>query len=209
MEMLDAGGDKTAWRKRLAAVRDGLSEADRAERSARICGLLEDRLLGPLRERLGRPLRVAAYAPFRSEASPMALAESSWARGDRVFAPRMRTDGDGLELREVRSASDWRPGKWGVPEPDPLETSLIEESLKLDAVLVPGMAFDRSGGRLGYGGGFYDRLYEERKADKSTLWIGFAYAVQIVAEGRLPVEEHDLRLDGLATDEEFARFRQR
>jgi len=210
MELRDAGEDKAAWRKRLAAVRDGLSQADREASSEKICALLEDALLKPLRLRLGRPLRLCAYAPYRSEASPMALVEKCWALGDRVFATRMRPDGDGggLELREVRKATDWRAGRWGVPEPDPRETELMDESLELDAIVVPGMGFDRSGGRLGYGGGYYDRLYAERRADGNALWIGFAYAAQLVPEGLLPIEEHDLRLDGLATDEEFRRFRQ-
>ena len=107
-----------------------------------------------------------------------------------------------MELRKVETLSDWIPGKWGVPEPDPRRTLLIEGTQPLDVVLVPGIAFHIQGGRLGYGGGYYDRLYAERQrsGNDETLWLGFSFAAQVVPE-RLPVEPHDLRLSALATED--------
>jgi len=210
MENRETRAEKAEWRKRWKAVRDGLPEADRKRRSERLRDVLERDLLSPLRSELGRPLRLCAYAPYRSEASPFPLLQACWAAGDRVFAPRMKPGEEGLELREVHALSDWSPGKWGVPEPDPGTAPLMDETTALDVILVPGMAFGPSGTRLGYGGGYYDRLYEERRKAKrpegGELWIGFAYAVQVAEEGQLPAEDHDLRLDGLATDERFVRF---
>lgn len=97
--------------------------------------------------------------------------------------------------------TDWIPGKWGVPEPDPVRAVLIESTQTLDAVLVPGLAYDINGGRLGYGGGYYDRLYEDliRRGSMETVWIGFAYDAQVTGEP-LPLESHDLRLNVLATE---------
>jgi len=207
MENREAEALKAQWRRRMAAVRDGLPADERERLSARLCALLEREALSSLRRELGRSLGLCAYAPFRSEASPLPLVSDCLSQGDRVYAPRMRPDGDGLELREIRGPSDWIPGKWGVPEPDPARASLIEASDPLDVVLVPGMAFNGAGGRLGYGGGYYDRLYAERRREArgGTLWIGFAFSAQVV-EADLPSEAHDLKLDGLATDEGMAWF---
>ncbi|BBI31835.1 hypothetical protein KCTCHS21_12340 [Cohnella abietis] len=110
-------------------------------------------------------------------------------------------------MRKVEALTNWIPGKWGVPEPDPLQTLLAEQSQALDVVLVPGLAFTKEGSRLGYGGGYYDRLYADRLgfSNPKTLWIGFAFANQVIADP-LPMETHDLPLDGLATNEQVIWF---
>ncbi|MFC5472212.1 5-formyltetrahydrofolate cyclo-ligase [Cohnella suwonensis] len=202
---------KPEWRRRMMEIRDGIDPKERGRLSARICEAVEAELLRPLRERLGRPLRIALFAAFKSEASPLALFERCSEAGDRTYATRMLGGGEGLELREVESVNDWSAGRWGVPEPDPSRTRPMDKKLPPDAVLVPGLAFDASGGRLGYGGGYYDRLYQEvtgRAEYESVglpLWIGFAFSAQLV-EGSLPAESHDLRLDAVATDEGVIRL---
>ncbi|XID92882.1 5-formyltetrahydrofolate cyclo-ligase [Paenibacillaceae bacterium WGS1546] len=207
MENRHRSADKSEWRKRMAVVRDGLHEDDRERRSAKLCRLLEREALAPLRSRFARPLRLCAYSPFRSEASPVPLLAECWDRGDAVFAPRTLPGNGGMELRRVESLADWMPGRWGVPEPNPHTTRLGEPDEPLDVVLVPGLAFGESGGRLGYGGGYYDRFYAARsETNGNTLWIGFAYEAQVV-EGALPAEPHDLSLDALATDERMIWFR--
>ncbi|MFC4597429.1 5-formyltetrahydrofolate cyclo-ligase [Cohnella hongkongensis] len=203
MENREAGALKAEWRARMAKIRDRLSAAEREALSGKLCAVTESEGLSRLRRELGRPLTLCAYAPYRSEASPMPLVAACLDRGDTVVATRMRTDGDGLELRRIGALSDWMAGRWGVPEPDPRRTALLAETSPLDVVLVPGLAYNKAGGRLGYGGGFYDRLYMERRRlapEARTLWLGFAFSGQVVAEV-LPAEEHDLKLDGLATDE--------
>lgn len=66
----------------------------------------------------------------------------------------------------------------------------------LDAVIVPGVAFDHSGGRLGYGGGYYDRFLPKLRPD--TVKIGVAYELQLIKQ--IPVEEHDVHLDRIVTE---------
>ena len=107
-----------------------------------------------------------------------------------------------MELRKVEGLSSWVSGRWGVPEPDPNNTSVWDPSIPPDVVIVPGLAFNEQGGRLGYGGGYYDRLYAKLREAGGTLttqWIGFAYELQVIAEP-LPTEPHDLRLTALATE---------
>lgn len=194
--------NKSEWRARMRAVRDSLSPGERGERSRRLCEQVSRHVLDPMRAKLQRPLHVCVYAAFRSEADPAELILSSLAIGDRLAAPRILPNGEGMELRKVEGFSSWISGRWGVPEPDPANTSEWDLSIPPDIVLVPGLAFNEQGGRLGYGGGYYDRLYAKlRKAGGTltTLWIGFAYEQQVIAEP-LPMEPHDLRLNALATD---------
>lgn len=202
MESAAAAKAKTELRKRMAAVRDALPSAERSRLSGLLCLGVEREILSPMRNRLARPLIVGAYAAFRSEADPLPLVRKCWEEGDVVAAPRVA--GSGMEWRLVREPDDWRPGAWGVPEPDPARTELLPSGLSIDAVLVPGLAFHRSGGRLGYGGGYYDRYFAEEAARGSTrtVWIGFAFALQLTDQP-LPREPHDLALDALATDEEI------
>lgn len=198
--------DKQRWRERIRSARDALPARERIEKSRQIGRIVAGRLLLPMEQKLGRPLTVCLYGAFRSEADPAWLADWCWARGHRIAAPRVREDGGGLELRLVASPADWRAGKWGVPEPDPERTRTYGEQDPLDVVLVPGLAFDRQGGRLGYGGGYYDRLFAARQsAGHTSLWIGFAFELQTVEEP-LPREPHDLVLDGLATENGLIRF---
>jgi 5-formyltetrahydrofolate cyclo-ligase len=200
--------DKAQWRRQLTAMREDLSIAEREQFSQRLCDVVEQHVLQPLRVQVERPLRLCVYAPFRSEASPLTLVQWCWDKGDVIAAPRMLPAGEGMELRQVQSLSHWIVGKWGVPEPDPLQTYLIDRTQSLDVVLVPGLAFNQEGGRLGYGGGYYDRLYAQEIANGhyGTLWIGFAYSNQVITEP-LPIEAHDLRLKGLATDKEILWFK--
>lgn len=194
--------NKSDWRARMRAVRDSLSPSEREERSRLLCERVADGVLDPLRAKLGRPLNLCVYAAFRSEADPARLILENAKTGDRLIAPRILHGGEGMELREVEGLSSWIFGRWGVPEPDPANTAVWNPAIPPDVVLVPGLAFNEQGGRLGYGGGYYDRLYAkllESCGRLSTLWIGFAFERQVIAE-RLPMEPHDLRLSGLATD---------
>lgn len=195
--------DKREWRRRMAALRESLSADERKRRSELLCRQVQDKILIPLRARLNRPLNLCVYAAFRSEADPAPLLEHCWEMGDAIYAPRILTGEEGIQLRKVEAFCNWIPGKWGVPEPDPDQTALWQESQPIDVVLVPGLAFGDRGGRLGYGGGHYDRLYEKMVArlKLNPLWIGFAFSNQVVDQP-LPVEAHDLRLDVLATDTE-------
>ena len=103
------------------------------------------------------------------------------------------------ELFETNSCL--RPGYQGIPEPVG-ETSKIFASECLDAVLLPGLLFDRDGNRLGYGGGFYDRFLAHKAPQ--ALRIGLAFSCQLIAS--MPVLAHDMRLDMLVTEQEILHW---
>ncbi|WEK54962.1 MAG: 5-formyltetrahydrofolate cyclo-ligase [Candidatus Cohnella colombiensis] len=204
MGQLADSPNKLEWRRIMKQARDELDVTTRTNQSKILCEKVEYELLAPLREQLRRPLTVCIYAAFRSEADPSAILSRSLVSGDRCLAPRVVHNEAEMELRVVTAVSPWSRGRWSVPEPDPMHTELWDLAQPIDVVLVPGLAFNVRGERLGYGGGYYDRLYEKlhQVSQHPSLWIGFGYSNQFIGQ-RLPTETHDLKLDGVVTDQQF------
>jgi 5-formyltetrahydrofolate cyclo-ligase len=92
-------------------------------------------------------------------------------------------------------AGQLRPGMWGIPEPDPARAPTVAPA-EVEFVLVPGVAFDPRGGRLGYGGGYYDRLLTAVATD--TPRVAAAFEVQMVDE--VPMAPGDQRVDRVITE---------
>jgi 5-formyltetrahydrofolate cyclo-ligase len=130
---------------------------------------------------------VLAYAALPEEVDPAALIDSLRALGARIALPRVCGPG-ALALHWVEEGQTLETGHAGIPEP--AESCAWAGPDDFDLVLVPGVAFDASCARLGFGGGFYDALLPSIPAGATTL--GLAYDVQMVAE--VPCEPHDERV---------------
>ena len=141
--------------------------------------------------RLQAAPRVALYAALVGELPTRPLLEALAVGGRTTLLPRLR--GDGLEWAE---ASDWgalEPGARGVLEP---AGAAADPPRVGDLVLLPGLAFDRRGGRLGRGGGHYDRAFPPGAA---TAWlVGVGYAFQVVES--VPRDERDRRVDAIVSE---------
>mgnify|MGYP000849805463 CR=1 FL=1 len=140
---------------------------------------------------------LAAFASKLDEVDCRPLVERAQASGRPVGLPRTNDLGS-LDFVEVGPSSPLRPGRFGVlePGPDALPVQLTGDTL----VVVPGLAFDRLGGRLGRGRGYYDRaLADLSLRDPRPLLIGIGYAFQIVE--RVPMTPLDVRLDGVVSEE--------
>ncbi len=134
---------------------------------------------------------VAGFSPIRGEIDPFALMETLHRRGARVALPAL--DGDRLVFRR------WRPGDRLVPAPfGTAEPAADAEAVAPAVLLVPLLAFDRAGGRLGYGKAFYDRAIAELAEKGPVRAVGVAFALQEAAE--VPMENHDRRLDLVLTE---------
>jgi 5-formyltetrahydrofolate cyclo-ligase len=107
----------------------------------------------------------------------------------RVLLPYVK--GKDLEISEICSLQDVAPGKFKILEPKRKENAPISD---VDLVIVPGVAFDGRGQRVGYGGGYYDRFLVKTRAPRVAL----AYENQIVAS--VPAEDHDQRVDKIVTE---------
>ncbi len=151
---------------------------------------------GPAQEALGRALSpwrdrsLAGYVPIRTEIDPWSVM-AQWTAT--VCVPVIR--GAGLPLEFHR----WTPGCDMVEGPFGAAVPATPDRVEPDVLIVPLVAFDRQGYRLGYGGGFYDRTLERLRSLRPILAIGFAYAVQELET--LPVELTDQPLDAVVTEE--------
>lgn len=138
-----------------------------------------------------RGVPLSGYMPIRTEIDPLpALAEAA-AHGP-VSVPVIQ--GDGLPLKFSR----WQPGGALRDGPFGAQVPLEDDFFDPEIVIVPMVAFDLRGGRLGYGGGFYDRTLERLRRIRPTLAIGFAYEAQQAET--LPLEPTDQPLDMIVTE---------
>ena len=137
---------------------------------------------------------LAIYAALPDELSTLALFRRALDAGKRLALPRVLGQG-ALEFAWVRDFEDLRPGRYGVPEP-PSESVLVSLA-EMDLIVVPGIAFDRGGGRLGRGGGYYDRALAVLGTPRPFV-IGFATSEQLVPE--VPREVFDERVDAVVTE---------
>ena len=135
------------------------------------------------------------YVNHRSETGTESLFQ--WDQ-KRLIVPRCLPDG-GLELLEIRSRSELKPGAYGILEPNPAVRQNPERHVRpeeIDFAVLPGVGFDLCGHRLGQGGGYYDRLLPRFRPKIPT--VGLAFDCQVVPE--IPVEPHDLEVKYIATE---------
>jgi len=172
---------KSAARKAAFARRKAAFDAANAAQSA----YLSEVLAGY------RGVPLAGYSPMRTEIDPLpALAEAA-AHGC-VGMPVIAAEATPLDFRAWTPGCEMIHGAFGAMIP--AKGDWIEPEI----VVVPLVAFDRNGGRLGYGGGFYDRTLERLRRRRATLAIGFAFAAQEADE--LPLESTDQSLDLIVTE---------
>ena len=131
---------------------------------------------------------VCAFSALPSEPDVL----TPWPQGKRIILPRVA--GSSVSLHAVETPAELVEGRFGILEPTP--NAPIAEA-KADIILVPGLAFDRSGIRLGRGGGYYDRLLSEFDG----LRVGVCFE-EVLFE-RIPAELHDERMDFLMTPSEI------
>lgn len=182
--MGDASEVKTRLRETARSARRGLDDDERRRASE----AATNRLLS-LPE-LRRAATVLLYAPLSEEIDPTPAVTRLLDRRSRVLLPRVR--GDDLELVEVTEMSSLAIGYQGIREPvgPAVDPELVE------VAVLPGVAFDPIGGRLGQGGGHYDRLLP--LLDLDGLRVGLCFSCQVVP--RVPTDPHDEPVDIVVTE---------
>lgn len=195
MASLETDMDKKEARAKYRAVRDSLPESERTAADEAICA----QVLG-LEEYL-RAQIVLTYLAFRSEIETRELIQESWARGKVVALPRC-ADKERMTWHIVGSLDALVESSFGVLEPpesfpQPSVAGLTAEN---SIAIVPGLAFDEQGYRLGYGGGYYDRFL----ADYSGVSVGLCRRANMATEA-LPLNEYDLPVDIVVTDTRVLR----
>jgi 5-formyltetrahydrofolate cyclo-ligase len=139
---------------------------------------------------------VAGYHAYQGEADPVGLLTRLAGMGSRISFPRIVAKQDCLMFHSVPEGENLKPGNFGIHEPMDHWPQIVP-----DVVLVPMLAFDRHGNRLGYGGGFYDRTLAGLPDVRA---IGIAYGGQEMA--LIPREPHDRPLREILTEQGLRRF---
>ena len=145
---------------------------------------------------------IGLYMAVRQETDTSLLLEEAWKAGKDVYLPYVSPVMPGImELVLCGSGQELVKNRFGIPEPvSPVCPVSQSDSGCPDYIIVPALAFDMEGHRLGSGGGYYDRLFG-RKSMQDAIRIGFAYAFQIV--GGIPAEAWDAPMHALVTEESF------
>ena len=181
---------KAALRQRLRNARRDLDAAQREVETSATCALIQRWLA----TRDGVP---ASYVATGSELCLAAVHAECWGRGAPVLLPRV--DGHDLVWHLVEGPEQLKPGYRGILEPD--AEACPQRALDTGSVvLMPGLGFDSAGGRLGQGGGFYDRALA---ALQNVVRIGVGFRCQ--GMGRIPMIDHDVHLDGVILGGDWLR----
>ncbi len=145
---------------------------------------------------------VSGFMPLGSEINPLPLMRKLAGEGARLALPVVAGRGTLLVMRSWAFGEPLSQGVWGIRQPLP-EAAEVEP----DILLVPLLAFDRSGHRVGYGGGYYDRTIAQLRARKAVVAAGLAFAAQEVST--VPATPRDALLDLVLTEREVIDLRGR
>jgi 5-formyltetrahydrofolate cyclo-ligase len=186
---------KRMLRRRMLDLRESLSPEQVRRESLAVC----ERLVRHPVFKEGET--ILFYFPFRKEVDVRPAMEEAWSAGKRVVLPKADPATKTLSFFSLRRGEPLVSGSYGIPEPSGKASAKIPPGA-IDLVVVPGVAFDERGYRLGYGGGYYDRFFSRHPGPFKR--IGVAYSFQVVPT--VCPEEHDQRLDGLITPSKTLSF---
>lgn len=145
-------------------------------------------------EEYARAQCIALYAPTRNEADTSEIMTAAFMAGKRVLYPAVC--GEHMVFRQVEGLASLEQGSFGILEPCP--TGVDHHADEADLIVVPGVAFDRRGHRIGYGKGFYDRFL--RHPGRKAHLVGFCHDFQLIDDD-IPAEGHDIRMEIIVSDQ--------
>jgi 5-formyltetrahydrofolate cyclo-ligase len=201
LEILDQSPiftQKNELRRQYASLRRSLSIDERKIKSAQI------------RERLFNlsvwqtSSHIALYYSIREEVNTIPIIHRGWQEDKTIYLPKSDPDHRQLLFYQVSAINQLIKGAYGIPEPTGFERMLKLE--QLECILVPGLLFDINGYRLGYGGGYYDRLLPQ--LPEKTIKVGLAYHCQLYPSP-MPRDRCDQPVDLVITEEQVIYFTDR
>jgi len=184
---------KKAIRREAVARRDALPAAERAMAAETIAAR-------PFPLAIGPGMIISGFSPLKGEINPVPLMRKLADSGARLALPVVAGKGRPLIMRAWAFGEPLNSGVWGIREPKPEAAEVAPEIL-----LVPLLAFDRAGNRVGYGAGYYDMTVAKLRALKPVLAVGIAFAAQEFPS--VPVTPRDVRLDLVLTERETIDLR--
>ncbi len=185
---------KAILRRDMVARRDALPAPERAKAAETIAAR-------PFPLTITPDTIVSGFSALKSEINPVPLMRKLADQGARLALPVVAGRGKPLIMRAWSFGAPLVSGVWGIREPPPEAPEVAP-----DILLVPLLAFDRTGNRIGYGAGYYDMTIAALRAKKPVITVGIAYAAQEI--DAVPVTPRDARLDLVLTEREAIDLRE-
>jgi 5-formyltetrahydrofolate cyclo-ligase len=189
---------KDNLRHHALLARDHMDDETRRFKSEQICKHVFEQI-----RKIGTDVQVLSYIAFRSEPDLYALHEKLWENGYRIAIPRVQLTTKQLDWRMLYRYDDLEPGYAGIMEPNLQLIAWEWDARKPVVILLPGLAFDWFGGRVGYGGGYYDRFAANygwiKQNQEGVIKIAPAFSEQMVEQ--IPMDAHDIEVDLVVTEQ--------
>jgi 5-formyltetrahydrofolate cyclo-ligase len=141
------------------------------------------------------------YISFGNEVDTHKIIEKALSLGKEVCVPKVISRLKGMRALKINSLNNLKVSDYGVLEPEDNSEEVFVKDMNL--AIIPGLVFDLKGGRIGYGGGFYDRFFSNTNIDITK--IALAYQFQILEE--LPLEDHDVSINNIITENGFNKVK--
>jgi 5-formyltetrahydrofolate cyclo-ligase len=182
---------KAQIRKRILGARNAMARDEIEAGSRAIIQRLIDQ------DEIRRASTLMVYLAFGSEVVTDDLMLWGWREGKTIVVPRCQPESREMTACRIDGFDELESGHYGIREP---KAGLIRQVPReeIGVVVVPAVAFDRRGYRVGYGGGYYDRFFP---GARQAAWIGAAFTRQIVAA--VPADPHDVTVDMIVTETEI------
>lgn len=190
--MTEHSPSKSSLRQKHSQQRMQLSPDLQKEASGKVCNFFLTHIS------ISADAVVAGYWPVRGELDDLPILYALLPRGYSCALPHVVAEGMPLLFRPWHEGSAMTAGKYDIPEP------VSDQVLTPDIILVPMAVFDKTGHRIGYGSGFYDRTIARLREVKPVIAVGIAYDIQECDV--IPAEDNDIRMDIIITDKNVYRF---
>ncbi len=181
--------NKKELRKEIIGKRDNISLNPRKLKNKKIYSRLIES------QKYKDSNMIFVFVSYNSEVSTHDIIIQGLKDGKRICVPKVIDKTRGMKAIEIKSFGDLKEGFKGILEPEFREDLIVDEK-DIDLAIVPGVAFDCHGGRLGYGGGFYDRFLP--LLNPKCNIIGLCYKEQIIE--KVPMEEEDVKINCIITE---------
>ena len=192
---MNSSKSKLNLRKKFFELRKKISREHALFASQKIADKAEEIV------KIFKPKVIAGFHPFNHEVNTLPLLGKLFSLGCKICMPTTPTNNKPLKFKDWHPKLVLQKGRFGILEP-PKSSKTIQP----DLLLVPLLAYDKSGNRLGYGGGFYDRTLKELLiVNKHTVSIGLAFEIQKC--NKLPKNNFDIPLNSLLNEQGFLHFK--
>ena len=186
--------DKKALRRRILNERKNINIVEKEEMDNKILGKLYDS------EYYRKSKKIFIYISYDSEINTKGIINKALEDNKKIYVPRTEFKTRIMDAVEIRSLDNLVESEYGILEPSINEPHI--DPNELDLIIVPGVGFDRQGGRIGYGAGFYDRYFNKISEDNIEGIIKLALAYEFQTLEKVPMNEQDMPVDCIITENE-------